>query len=654
MVDAKKMITKKAEEEKAGEEQKGDEQAQDDQAEDDQVGALVCITNKEKPDLQLSTSSHSLASNYGNQFLNNSSDISLIGTILENTDAKINSLLDIQIQQEIPTIQQEPLHDVKVLVFLDPATLPPTPPPTPKEAPVFLVPESEAFAAGLQRSPELGNQVTTLKQADHSEFILESKFPVEIKQQESQKDASKIINIKQEHDAKSKLPKHSTTPFDQTTKNEYKQKNILFKMMMASKSYSKHPAHKALYDDLIQSLFMDEDDNDRVVVDPPIQTKKRHDDKDQDPFARSDQGKKKKRPRTKYDEPSKNILHPRNLLKNVANDADQPQDDYAPREDNSTWFKQPPRPETPNPDWNTVKAADVGPEQTLFNEIVNDKKPPFTFDELMSTPIDFTTFAMNRLKLDKITRADLVGLIFNLLKGTCKSYVESEYNMEECYRALTDQLEWTNPEGHKCLVDMSKHLPLQDKEGIKARNTEREYFSSITKILAASVKVKKRFGYGYLEEIIVRRADQNLYKFKDGNFPRLHLNEIEDMLLLLNQHKLFNLDKDVIVDLGVALRISVKELYTPNFDPKGVIYEDKQNHKRLMCNNELYKFRNGTLTLARKTLHYKLLNFWIGYNDDMPKRKWNWVNTYAIRNTKMLSGIEDRHHGPSDAKHNPP
>ncbi|GJW61794.1 hypothetical protein Tco_0111129 [Tanacetum coccineum] len=32
----------------------------------------------------------------------------------------------------------------------------------------------------------------------------------------------------------------------------------------------------------------------------------------------------------------------------------------------------------------------------------------------------------------------------------------------------------------------------------------------------------------------------------------------------------------------------------------------------------------------------------------------NWVNTYAIRNTKMLSGIEDSHHGPSDAVHNPP
>ncbi|GKF15126.1 hypothetical protein Tco_0056588, partial [Tanacetum coccineum] len=31
----------------------------------------------------------------------------------------------------------------------------------------------------------------------------------------------------------------------------------------------------------------------------------------------------------------------------------------------------------------------------------------------------------------------------------------------------------------------------------------------------------------------------------------------------------------------------------------------------------------------------------------------NQVNTYAIRITKMMSGIEDSHHGPSDAMHNP-
>ncbi|GJV90257.1 hypothetical protein Tco_1538070 [Tanacetum coccineum] len=108
---------------------------------------------------------------------------------------------------------------------------------------------------------------------------------------------------------------------------------------------------------------------------------------------------------------------------------------------------------------------------------------------------------MNRFKLSKITRVDLVGPVFNLLKGTCKSYVKLEYNIEECYHALTKQLDWANAKGHKSPVDMSKPLPLQDKEGrlvipvkfffnndlecLKAGNKKRMYSSSITKTPAA-------------------------------------------------------------------------------------------------------------------------------------------------------------------------
>nr|GEW45084.1 hypothetical protein [Tanacetum cinerariifolium] len=40
------------------------------------------------------------------------------------------------------------------------------------------------------------------------------------------------------------------------------------------------------------------------------------------------------------------------ILDDVVNDADQPQDDVDPKNDKSTGFKQPPRPETPDPEWN--------------------------------------------------------------------------------------------------------------------------------------------------------------------------------------------------------------------------------------------------------------------------------------------------------------
>ncbi|GKE08968.1 hypothetical protein Tco_1412519 [Tanacetum coccineum] len=75
------------------------------------------------------------------------------------------------------------------------------------------------------------------------------------------------------------------------------------------------------------------------------------------------------------------------------------------------------------------------------NRIANSNNPPLTFNDLMRTPIDFSAFAMNRLKINKLTKANLVGSVYNLLKGTCKSCVELKYNMEECYRALSDQLD---------------------------------------------------------------------------------------------------------------------------------------------------------------------------------------------------------------------
>ncbi|GJV87237.1 hypothetical protein Tco_1531175 [Tanacetum coccineum] len=378
-------------------------------------------------------------------------------------------------------------------------------------------------------------------------------------------DVSKFIKVKQELAAKEKMPKYSTTPYDQAVKDEHKQKDIL------------------------------------LTVDPTSQKKRRHDDKDQDPPVGSDQGMKKRRT-GKDVEPSKKSSKSKDFAKvqmdvedlnldNVSNNADKPQADAIPKKD---------------------------------CKMIQAEKPPLTFDEFMSTPIDFSTFSMNRLKLNKITRADLVGLVFNLLKGSCKSCIELEYNIEECYRSLTDQLDWTNLEGHKSSIDMSKPLPLQDKEGrltipvefffnndlkyLKKGCSERRYYSSITKSPAArytlegiedmiptlaminrvskhkvfstmrilsvvSVKIKKISGYGYLEEIIVRVED-----------VQLGVESYQRKLNLTKPQRTYP-------------HISVKEPYTLNFDPPGVIYEDKSKKKRLMRIDEIYKFCDETLHL---------------------------------------------------------
>ncbi|GKE52290.1 hypothetical protein Tco_1487446 [Tanacetum coccineum] len=373
----------------------------------------------------------------------------------------------------------------------------------------------------------------------------------------------------------------------------------------------------------------------------------------------------------------------------------------------------------------------------------------------MVTLIDFSKYVLNRLKIDNLTQDLLLGPSYNLLKGTCTSSIEVEYNFQECFNALIDKLDWNNPEGDRYPFDLSKPLPLQghlghltvaadyffnnDLEFLKTYDPEKTYTTFITKTKAAwyeivgiedmnptlwstikhvydkdaekgikhwgerrkiwyisqvnkfskhnvystqkifgvkSVSVKKLHGYCHLEGIMVKRADRQLYKFKEGDFVDLHLNDIEDMLLLAIQHKLFHLNDSDIVDFIVALRmftrsliikrrvedlqlgvesyqkklnitapqktfpeIKFKELYTPSYKPPGVINEDLNKQKRVMRANELYKFSDGTLKTVRDELHHKILDFRLGYNNEMSRRKWTAIDK---RRSELMVKLIDK------------
>ncbi|GKB80511.1 hypothetical protein Tco_0947406, partial [Tanacetum coccineum] len=82
-----------------------------------------------------------------------------------------------------------------------------------------------------------------------------------------------------------------------------------------------------------------------------------------------------------------------------------------------------------------------------------------SFNELMDTPLDFSAFVMNWLKVDTLTLELLARPTFKLMKGSCKSLVELEYLYEEVYKATTDQLDWNNPEGQQYPHDLRKPLP---------------------------------------------------------------------------------------------------------------------------------------------------------------------------------------------------
>ncbi|GJW22926.1 hypothetical protein Tco_0033548 [Tanacetum coccineum] len=143
----------------------------------------------------------------------------------------------------------------------------------------------------------------------------------------------------------------------------------------------------------------------------------------------------------------------------------------------------------------------------------------------------------------------------------------------------------------------------------------------------------RKHGYGYLEEIVVRRADNVLYRFKEGDFLLLRINDIKDMLLLVVQNRLTNLSGDDVADFAIALRMFTRSLpdttrpdlrkrhpYTPYKDPQGFFYVDNYKRNRLMCSDELYKFSDVTLTRLLSSLEDITKNIDMEY---LPKRKWS-------------------------------
>ncbi|GJU19975.1 hypothetical protein Tco_1153317 [Tanacetum coccineum] len=152
----------------------------------------------------------------------------------------------------------------------------------------------------------------------------------------------------------------------------------------------------------------------------------------------------------------------------------------------------------------------------------------------MDTPLDFSAFVMNRLKVDTLIPELLAGPTFELMKGSCKSLVELEYFFEEVYKATTDQLDWNNPEGQQYPHDL---------------------IIAVTKL-----QIVEWHNYKHLDWITVRRDNDKLYKFKEGDFNRLRIQDIEDMLLLLVQGKLTNLTVEERLAFNVSLRMFTRSV----------------------------------------------------------------------------------------------
>ncbi|GJT11592.1 hypothetical protein Tco_0858634 [Tanacetum coccineum] len=482
---------------------------------------------------------------------------------------------------------------------------------------------------------------------------------------------------------------------------EYELKQKLYNMMQNSRSFLELEKHLALYNALINLIGIDES---AAKGDTSSQHKRYHDGQDPPEDREGEKRRKKRRKVIGESSSKKSKAQEDHVHYERGNDADEPrQEDEIIHEAQTeeTLGKD-------NPQWFQNTAAELS-VQNWFNELVDAQEEPDEFEYKDGSMTLFGKHVKKIFKKDKITKEDMEGPAFELLKGTCKNNIEIEYNMDQCYLALRDKIDWINPEGDMFHHDLSKPLPLtgppgrkripvsyffnHDLEYLKYGTKENTYALLVTKNKAAryedeeieemisslwslsiqkynkdaelgiyhwypkrqwfykgstrfkyrhevysklniksvqSIKVNKQYGYAYLEEIMVTRADEKDYKFAEADFPNLNQNDIEDLYLLKIQNKICNIKGAEEYDLINALKMYIrrivikkrvkdvqmgvesyqtklnltkpqlmegclhqKMLYTILSHPRDVVYEGVDNRKRLMRADELYKFCDG-------------------------------------------------------------
>ncbi|GJY36994.1 hypothetical protein Tco_0422372 [Tanacetum coccineum] len=704
---------------------------------------VTISTVPKKTEVPVTSSSRS--SDLASKFLNFSD--------IPQTDAEIVSPLDVHVHHEVPRTQAPTLLSAPVSVIPEsspvftnipqsshtftptPIQATPTPSPTIETTnPLSNLPDFSSVFRFNDRITALEKEVVDERPSRHSSDIFMSNFASPV--------IEKFIKELRDEVTLAKVSSQPQSTYEAaSTLTEFELKKILLDKIKKSESYLTALEHRDCYDGLKKYDALDKD----FFYSYDVYSLKRgreDKDKDEDPFAGSDRGLKKRKtskdtkpttgPKKKDSTPDSSKgtkSQPKSTRKSVQSeepvfevaDSDMPQDQAGNLGDNEDeprdkttsrrdWFKKPTPPQEPtNPDWNVGKTTKEGPTQTWLMNLAASNltdKSLKDFDELMSTPIDFSSFVLNGLKIKNLTQEILLGPAFRLLKGTRSNYVELEYDFEECYKALSEKLDWENPEGGDYPFDLSKSLPLitrgkrqrvpfeffinNDLKFLQGGISTMTYTTSTTKTKAAKydlpgiedmvpniwspVKVAydkyalwgishwreqlmRKHGYEYLEEIVVRRADNVLYRFKEGDFSRLRINDIEDMLILVVQNWLTNLLGDDVADFALALRMFTRSLviqkrvedlqfgvksyqkqinvtkpdttrpdirkrypYTPYKDPQGFIYVDDIGRNRLMRADELYKFSDGTLTRLLSLLEDITKNIDMTY---LPKRRWS-------------------------------
>nr|GEV70301.1 hypothetical protein [Tanacetum cinerariifolium] len=282
-------------------------------------------------------------------------------------------------------------------------------------------------------------------------------------------------------------------------------------------------------------------------------------------------------------------------------------------------------------------------------------KPAWTIPS--SNTRDMTNFLnwyCRQVNKTELTQANLEGQAYEVVKAFYPYVIHLQFQMEECHKMLIDQVDWTNLKGDQVRVDGSslalsiskmkaasypdfglellvlEQMWIDDvctydisaKYGIyhwwfnrqkfyidrhDSLSRRKEVRSHMRILSVVKIKAYSRYGYDYLSEIVLRRANLQEYTMAKKYFTNLYPSDFEDLNLLLLQ----------------------------------VVFLVNNNERKIMRFNEIYKFSDGTLTWILEALAYRVKEFKIKLlNPGINTRLWTQKD--VTRSKEFIAAIERR------------
>ncbi|GJX61198.1 hypothetical protein Tco_0294098 [Tanacetum coccineum] len=364
--------------------------------------------------------------------------------------------------------------------------------------------------------------------------------------------------------------------------------------------------------------------------------------------------------------------------------------DHLPKADSrQDWWKpllKKKIPATPEPAW-TIPSSNVSDiENNWASTLVSTYKTPAE-NSLLAKTGDMTTFMKwycRQVNKTTLTQADFEGHAYEVVKAFYPDVIHLQFQMEECHKMFTDQIDWTNPEGDQVRVDVNQPLPLDGPLGHKfyidrhdSLSHRKDVKTHMRILSVVRIKAYSRYGYDYLSEIVPRRADFQEHMIAEKDFKNLYPSDFEDLNLLLLQGHLDHLpssDKRMLstavklwtqnlvirqrvedFQLGIEIYQTQLNLTKPGWDatgyefkhdytiiesPRAVVFSVDNNDRKIMRFNEIYKFSDGTLTRILEALDYRVKEFKVKrLNPGMNTRFWTEKDVTRSTTTETTSTL---------------